>query len=64
MNNRTNNALTQTFAVNNLNELSTVTRSGTPTVAGTFTSTATNVTVNATNATLYNDKTFALAGSQ
>src|SRR5256712_11216766 len=62
LNNRTNNALTQTFAVNNLNELTNVTRSGTLTVAGTTTSTATNVTVNSTNAILYNDQTFALAG--
>jgi len=62
LNYRTNNALTQTFAVNNLNELSSVTRSGTLTMAGTTTSTATNVTVNSTNATLYNDKTFAKDG--
>src|SRR2546425_12202638 len=62
LNNRTNNALTQTFAVNNLNELTNVTRSGTLTVAGTTTSTATNVTVNSTNAILYKDQTFALAG--
>ena len=42
---RTNNALTQTFNVNDLNELTTGTRSGTLTVAGTTTSAATNVTV-------------------
>jgi hypothetical protein len=35
LNYRTNNALLQTFAVNNLNELSTASRSGTLTVAGT-----------------------------
>ena len=35
--------------MNNLNELSTVTRNGTLTVAGTTTSQATNVTVNASN---------------
>jgi len=62
LNYRTNNALVQTFTANNLNELSTVTRSGTLTVAGTTTSTATNVTVNTTNANRYSDKTFALAG--
>src|SRR6266540_2557801 len=45
LNTRTNNALVQTFAVNNLNELSSVTRSGTLTVAGGTSSTATNVTV-------------------
>src|SRR6266699_2289269 len=43
---RTNNALTQSFAVNNLNELSSVTRGGTLTVAGGTSSAATNVTVN------------------
>jgi len=59
LNYRTNNALIQTFGVNSLNELSTVTRSGTLTVAGTTTSTATNVTVNSLTATLYNDQTFA-----
>jgi YD repeat-containing protein len=48
--------------VNNLNDLTNVTRSGTLTVAGTTTSTATNVAVNSTNATLYNDKTFAKDG--
>ncbi len=62
LNTRTNNALIETFSVNNLNELSTVTRSGTLTVAGTTTSTATNVTVNITNATLYNDNAFAKDG--
>src|SRR5262245_27154445 len=34
LNYRTNNALVQTFAVNNVNELSSATRSGTLTVAG------------------------------
>jgi RHS repeat-associated protein len=37
LNYRTNNALTQTFSVNNLNELTTASRSGTFTVAGTAT---------------------------
>lgn len=59
LNFRTNNALVQNFGVNNLNELSSVTRSGTLTVAGTTTSPATNVTVNALTATLYSDSTFA-----
>jgi RHS repeat-associated protein len=62
LNFRTNNALVQTFNVNNLNELSTVTRDGTLTVAGTTTSTATNVTVNALTATRYTDNTFARDG--
>ena len=48
LNIRTNNALIQTFAVNNLNELSNVTRNVTNalTVAGTTTSPATSVTIN------------------
>ncbi|PWU15252.1 MAG: hypothetical protein C5B50_15740 [Verrucomicrobia bacterium] len=59
---RVNNALTETFNVNSLNELTTVSRSGTLTVAGTTTSAATNVIVNGTNADLYGDYTFAAAG--
>jgi len=59
---RTNNALLQTFAVNSLNELATVTNSGTLTVAGTTTSAATNVTVNSLAAEIYDDHTFARAG--
>jgi RHS repeat-associated protein len=62
LNFRTNNALLQTFNVNNLNEPSTITRSGTLTVEGTTTSPATNVTVNTSNAVLYSDSTFAAAG--
>jgi RHS repeat-associated protein len=62
LNRRTNNALVQTFGVNSLNELTTVTRSGTLTVAGTTTSTATNVTVNGLSAWLYNDAAFAKDG--
>ena len=62
LNQRTNNALIQNFGVNNLNELSTVTRSGTLTVAGTTTSPATNVTVNSLAANIYGDATFALGG--
>ena len=56
---RTNNALTQSFSVNDLNELTTASRSSTLTVAGTTTSAATNVTVNTSNAILYADYTFA-----
>ena len=59
LNYRTNNGFVQAFNVNNLNELSTVNRSGTLTVGGTTTSPATNVTVNTTNAFLYADATFA-----
>jgi RHS repeat-associated protein len=55
----TNNALVQTFNVNNLNELTTGTHSGTLTVAGTTTTPATNVTVNGLIASLYADSTFA-----
>src|SRR5207302_6485099 len=62
LNQRTNNALVQSFTNNSLNELTTVGRSGTLTVAGTTTSAATNVTVNGSAATRYNDNTFALAG--
>jgi RHS repeat-associated protein len=59
LNQRTNNAFVQNFAVNNLNELTTLTRSGTLTVAGITTSAATNVTVNTSNAVQYADFTFA-----
>jgi RHS repeat-associated protein len=59
LNFRTNNALVQTFNVNNLNELATITNTGRLTVAGTTTSPATNVTVNTSNAVLYADITFA-----
>jgi len=50
LNFRTNNALNQTFGLNNLNQPTNVTRSGTLTVAGTTTSAATNVTVNSLTA--------------
>jgi hypothetical protein len=59
LNQRTNNALIQTFNVNNLNELTTITNAGALTVAGTTTSPATNVTVNTSNAVSYADSTFA-----
>jgi len=56
---RVQNKFTNFFTVNNLNQLSNSTRSGTLTVAGTTTSAATNVTVNTSNAILYSDYTFA-----
>jgi RHS repeat-associated protein len=59
---RTNNALVDTFNVNDLNELTTSTHAGTLTVAGTTTSAATNVTVNGLAASLYQDATFAKDG--
>jgi RHS repeat-associated protein len=59
LNSRTNNELVQTFGVNSLNELTTVSRNTNMTVAGTTTSTATNVTVNSVTALLYADSTFA-----
>jgi RHS repeat-associated protein len=59
LNERTNNTLLQSFNVNNLNELTTVTNGGRLTVAGSTTSPATNVTVNTSNAVLYADVTFA-----
>lgn len=59
LNLRTNNELIQTFNVNNLNELTTASRTTNMTVAGTTTSIATNVTVNNLAAALYADATFA-----
>jgi len=59
---RTNNALIQTFNVNNLNELTTASRSGTVTASGTTSSGATSVTVNSTGASLYGNTTFAAQG--
>jgi RHS repeat-associated protein len=58
---RTNNTLAQNFGVNNLNELTAITRNTTSalTVVGTTTSPATNVTVNAAATILYGDSTFA-----
>jgi RHS repeat-associated protein len=56
---RTNNTLTQTLGVDALNQLTTATRSGNATVAGTTTSPATNVTVNTLSALVYGDSTFA-----
>ncbi len=62
LNYRTNNALIQTFTVNNLNQLSNATRSGTLTVAGTTVSPASSVTVNSISASRYSDNTFAKDG--
>jgi len=65
LNLRTNNALVQTFNVNNLNELTTATHTGTVTVAGTVSEQASNVTsvaVNGIAAALYRDATFAKDG--
>jgi len=59
---RTNNALVQSFTVNSLNELTTGSRTGTLTVAGTTTTNATSVTVNGSAANRYGDATFALGG--
>jgi RHS repeat-associated protein len=59
LNQRTNNALVQTFNVNSLNELTTAANSGKLTVAGATTAAATNVMVNTLNAVLYADTTFA-----
>lgn len=62
LNHRTNNALVQIFTVDALNQLSTINRSGTLTVAGNTTTAATNVTVNSLTATRYTDKTWAKDG--
>ena len=62
LNQRTNNALIETFNVNTLNELTTATNHGTLTVAGTTTVPATNVTVNGLAANHYADASFALGG--
>jgi len=64
LNYRTNNALTQTFGVNSLNELTTLSRDGTMTVAGAVSITPTNVSVkdnanSAQTATVYGDNSFA-----
>jgi RHS repeat-associated protein len=69
LSNRVQNLLTNSFSVNNLNELTTETNSGTLTVAGTTTSAATNVSVYGTglsvgSANLYpSDKTWARGGA-
>src|ERR1700739_223930 len=73
LNERTNNALIQSFAVNDVNELSSEGQSGTLTVAGTageFSGNSpinnypgvTSVAVNGQSANVYGDGTFAAAG--
>lgn len=64
LNYRTNNSLVQTFNVNRLNQLTTISRSGTLTVAGAVSTTPTSVTVKdnanpAVAAAVYSDNTFA-----
>jgi RHS repeat-associated protein len=69
---RTNNALIQTFIINNLNELTNASRTGTFTVVGDTTELpgspywgipgVTNVAVNGNGANLYGDGTFAATG--
>jgi len=62
LNIRTNNALLQSFNVNNLNELTIASNTGTLTVAGTTTIPVTSATVNGSAANHYADATFALGG--
>jgi RHS repeat-associated protein len=59
---RTNHGLVQTFAANDLNQVTTINNSGTLTVAGTVTPAATGVTVNGQPAARYGDNTFAREG--
>jgi len=59
---RTNNALLQDFSVDVQNQLTGVSRSGTLTVAGTSSSSASSVTVNTLSATRYNDAMWAKDG--
>jgi len=66
LNYRTNNALVQTFGVDSLNQLTTLTRSGTMTVAGSVSTEPASVTVKDNNnaaqaATVYGDNTFVRA---
>jgi RHS repeat-associated protein len=68
LSNRVQNLLTNSFTVNNLNELTTETNSGTLTVAGTTTSAATNVSVYGTGlsvgaADIYADRTWTRGGA-
>jgi RHS repeat-associated protein len=56
---RTNGSLLQTFNSDNLNQLSTIARSGTLTVEGATPAPAASVTVNGQNAETYGDFTFA-----
>jgi RHS repeat-associated protein len=59
---RTNNGLLQTFSVDALNQLTSVGRANTLTVAGGTSGSATNVTVNGYTAALYGDGSFAKEG--
>ena len=64
LNKRTNNALIHKFNANNLNELTTITRANSYTVAGSVSTNPTSVTVkdnanSAVAATVYGDNTFA-----
>ncbi len=64
LNYRTNNALTETFAANAVNELTSISRTGTLTVAGTAGEPSASVTVSGTGlssgaATVYGDGTWA-----
>jgi RHS repeat-associated protein len=56
---RLNATLTQTFSVDNANQLTSASRSGTLTAAGTANTLAQSVSVNSVGADLYTDKTFA-----
>ena len=58
---RVKNQLTETFVADANDQLTSVSSAGTLTVGGTATPAATQVTVNGQNATLYADKTFAVA---
>jgi RHS repeat-associated protein len=68
LNRRTNNALIQTFNVNNRNELTTASRSGTLTVAGLILGTPASLSVSGTglspgSATFYGDGSWARPGA-
>ena len=59
LNFRTNNDLMETFSVNSRNELSTISRGTSMTVAGVTSMAATNVALNGLSAAIYGDRTFA-----
>ncbi len=59
---RTNNALVQTFTVDTLNQISTVSRTGSFTFTGAIPEPADGISVNNTAATQYSDLTFAAPG--
>jgi RHS repeat-associated protein len=56
---RSNGGLTQTFTTDAANQLNTITRAGTYTLAGATPAPATNITVNGIAAQIYSDLTFA-----